>query len=139
MFHLYRVVLLQKPFYQSYLETQGFPFTDSLPPEERAKFFRLGLIQSIPLSGGAVFSSFTDSDVRAVIVAFIAIIITIYVCWFLREQVPPTRIALAPQEPDRTLQPTADSSNEQTKTELLIACASMRCPKNCECHESRLA
>jgi hypothetical protein len=72
----------------------------SLSPEERKKLFWLGLVESVPLLGGGVFSIYTDSKVLAIVAAFIAIALTGVVCWCLRHQTPLTRVEMTQKKSD---------------------------------------
>lgn len=69
--------------------------TASLSPQQRKKLFWLGLVEAVPLTGGAVFSIYTPSRPQAMLGAVIAIVLTALVCWLLRHQVPLTRIELS--------------------------------------------
>ena len=85
----------------------GFWPTESLSPQQRQRFFWLGLIEAVPLIAGGVFSSCTDSNRQTLIAALVAMVLTALLCWRLRDQVPPTRIELTASEPNQSLQPTA--------------------------------
>ena len=89
----------------------GFWPTESLSPQQRQKFFWLGLIEAVPLFAGGAFSICTDSNRQAVIAALVAMVLTALICWLLRDQVPPTRIELSASGPNRALQPTAGRSD----------------------------
>jgi hypothetical protein len=81
--------------------------TASLSRQQRWKLFWLGLAEAAPIIAGAVFSIYTDSKVHAVIAALLALVLTGFISWLLRHQVPLTRIELSTARPNQAIQPTA--------------------------------
>jgi hypothetical protein len=91
----------------------GGSLTSSLTRQQQAKLFWLGLAESVPLFSGGIFSIYAQSVGQVVVAAALAILGTSIVCWFLRHQVPLTRIELASQtkRSNQALQPTAGRSD----------------------------
>ena len=85
---------------------EGSPIA-SLSPQQREKLFWLGLVEAMPIFAGGVFSICTNSKLMTIVAALIAMVLTAAICWFLRDQVPPTRIELSAQKPNRSLRPRA--------------------------------
>src|SRR5918996_130017 len=70
----------------------GGSHTSSLSREDRAKLWWLGFVEFVPLLAGGIFSIYAQSVIQVVVAAALAILGTSIVCWFLRHQVPLTRI-----------------------------------------------
>jgi hypothetical protein len=68
---------------------------DELPPQDRARMFRLGMIEALPLVAGGVFATFSTTWLDGLFCAAGAIPLSLLLCWCLRHQTPDTRIEIA--------------------------------------------
>jgi hypothetical protein len=89
----------EHPTHSALVAHRGGSLTSSLSRQQQAKLFWLGLIESVPLFSGGIFSIYAESVAQVAVAAALAILGTSIVCWFLRHQVPLTRIEFATLAP----------------------------------------